>query len=103
MNTDIQTSPPDLESHNVSRAEVEFLSNRKILNKAREMIQYQDGKLDHVSAIGQNMKEDGLMINEELGIHNNLLTNLNDDVELASKHMTKVDTRLKKVFNSTNT
>ena len=53
------------------------------------MIQYQDNKLDVVSAIGKNMKEDGLNINEELDIHNNLLLGLNNDVDSANENMVK--------------
>ena len=53
------------------------------------MIQYQDDKMDVVSAIGKNMKEDGININGEIGIHNHLLQGLNDDVETANKNMMK--------------
>lgn len=59
------------------------------------------------------MKEDGLLIGDELDIHNRMLRNLNDDVDNANSQMHKgiicflnhfiVDTRLKKLLNDTNT
>lgn len=86
-----------------SREEVEFLSNKDILKRAREMMKYHDNKMDVVSGIAGTMKEDGLVIGDELGLHNRMLTNLNEDVDDANAQMHKVDTKLKKLLKSTNT
>jgi hypothetical protein len=37
-----------------SKAELELLSNRDVLRKAREMMQFHDNKLDTVDAIGKH-------------------------------------------------
>ncbi|CAI2378465.1 unnamed protein product [Moneuplotes crassus] len=91
---------PDLEGD--SNSEVEFLSNRQILEKAREMVQYQDNKFDVVSGIGRNIKEDALNAGEELGVQNDLLGNLHKNLDVANNRMRVVDNKLKKVLKNTN-
>lgn len=86
-----------------TREEAEFLSNKDILKRAREMMKYHDNKMEVVSGIAGTMKEDGLVIGDELGLHNRMLQNLNEDVDDANAQMHKVDTKLKKLLKSTNT
>lgn len=91
------------EGKKATRNEAEFLTNRDILKKAREMMAFHDGKLEVVDGIATDMKGDGRAIGDELGIHNRMLQGLNDDVDNAQAQMHKVDTKLKKLLNSTNT
>ena len=64
---------------------------------------YHDQKLDTVDGIAGGMKEDGRLISDELRLHNNMLENLNEDVDEANAQMHRVDTKLKKLLNNTNT
>lgn len=48
---------PDLEENKTkknTKAELELLSNRDVLRKAREMMQFHDNKLDAVDAVGKH-------------------------------------------------
>ena len=63
----------DLEEGKKTRDDVQFLTNKEILKKAKEMMDFHDDKLGVVDGIATNMKEDGMMINDELGLHNNML------------------------------